>query len=120
MSSASLDPWLSGVRRALGLLASPAHFQRDYLSSLGVPGIVDELALEFDDMNTPVKSLLQAAGATEVLSALNAVEIALADPDLEWTLGALEESPAWRRVRELAGHALRETEPLAREQSHDE
>ena len=113
MSDQSFGPWLSGTKRALGLLASTADIQAQYLSDLGAPGVVDELALELDAMLTPLKSILSARAAERALSKLRDVEEALDDPDLEWTLQSLELSMKWESLRQLAFDALRELQVLA-------
>lgn len=113
MSDFSFGPWLSGVKGALAVLASPPDVQRQHLSDLGVPDVVDELALELDDMLAPLKSILSAKGAERALSRLGELEVALGSPALEWTLRGLTEAREWQGVRRLASDALDELQTLA-------
>jgi hypothetical protein len=45
---------LVDLKQVVGRLAAPAPEQVEYLSGLGVLPCVDELALEFDDVNVPL------------------------------------------------------------------
>lgn len=106
------ESWaLAELYQALQRLASPAVQQRAYLRQLGDVD-ADELALEFDDIVGTVKALVDAGRITPQLGdAIVAVDQQLATMSREdseglWHAEALEESPAWTRVRELAAAAL--------------
>ena len=100
------------VVKSLKLLASEATEQAAYLEKLDVPEIVDELALEFDDLAVLFDQQLQFGFLTESqVKALNAVDAAFdkmsghANANL-WTVDALHSKGEWRQIRELAKAAL--------------
>lgn len=97
--------------RAVGVLAMSAEDQLSYLSSLGVPGGVDELALEFDDTFLLAKQFVQLgwidSETYEQAHSLDAELSAISGSDHAelWTATALTASPQWASIR-LRARAL--------------
>lgn len=94
------------VKTVVRLAATPED-QRAYLNDLGVSGLTDELALEFDDALQPVRHQLRELGIDpvdiariELLSDL-LVDMSGAENEQLWLPEALD-SPPWRRVRDVA------------------
>jgi hypothetical protein len=96
----------SELRAAVTRLASPADAQIAYLHGIGVGGLADELALEFEDLLATHRTTLGPAG--QVLTELDQVLERMsgeANAHL-WTDLALQSAPEWREVRDLAAQAL--------------
>jgi hypothetical protein len=88
---------------AVARLAIPPTEQLAYLASIGVGGLADELALEFDDAYQPVAPLLEELEAPEELREdLTSLDQALTSDSLEWSIAAVGESDAWAEIRHLA------------------
>ena len=100
------------LRDALRLLASPAQSQLDHLSELGVPGGVDELGLEFDDIASAAEDMVESGELSpsqfETMVPLREKLTAMSGPKHAalWTAEALFQSPEWNGVRALARNAL--------------
>ena len=101
--------------RAIAVLAMPWSSQREWLSSLGLPGeprFADELALEFDDGFTLLDQFVRAGWlgerVVEQLQVLDGLLNEMSGPDNAdlWTLESLETSPRWEAVRASARSAL--------------
>lgn len=98
--------------RSIAILALPPEAQIDWLRSfgLGEPGIVDELALEFDQGWAAIESL-RAEGwipgrAIEPLMKIDAVFNSINDPSGPWSVDDLAAAPEWRQIRTLATECL--------------
>jgi hypothetical protein len=102
---------LGWIRTVVSRLADPADEQLRYLREAGIEGVVDELALEFDD-TLPFVARLEEAGAVpsgtrERFARLNEQLDRLSDAgDAAWTEDALRSDPRWQQVRQAAGQAL--------------
>lgn len=88
---------------SLGRLAAPATEQIEYLTSLGVADLVDELALEFDDLYRPIARDLEKA-SPETAAACRALDHMLSSDQLGWTFADLE-SADWEAIRATAAAA---------------
>jgi len=110
-ASIAHQQWLnSEIRAVLTRLAAPAAEQLHYLRGLGPSLVVDELALEFDDI---AEATATTAG---VLSADQQEAVRSVGEQLEsmsgserrylWTPEALEETAEWETVRQRASLAL--------------
>lgn len=100
------------LRESLQVLAAPAVAQLQYLAALGVPGLVDELALEFDDIGAAARDMLeQGELRPSQYEAVGRVDRRLAEmsdsrQEALWTPKALTESSEWAELRQLASAAL--------------
>ncbi len=98
--------------RAVAILALSAEAQLEYLTSIGVPDGVDELALEFDDGRLLVRQFEELGWISAVFRAkvdpLNALlEEMSGETRAElWTRSALMVASEWERVRSLARNLL--------------
>jgi hypothetical protein len=103
---------LERLTQAVRRLSWQARQQQDYLVELGVAGLADELALEFDDAFRPVRQLLDvlqvATPAQVALVALDELldEMSESEADEIWTWAALHHSVEWGQVRALASRTL--------------
>ena len=102
---------LAWIRKVLQLLAADADDQLRYLQDAGISGVVDELALEFEDTLPFVARLVEhgrvPADARTTLDALDEALDRLSDAGAQaWTEAALGSDPRWQRVRELAAISL--------------
>ncbi|WP_410669524.1 hypothetical protein [Amycolatopsis sp. cmx-4-68] len=99
---------LREFREALTRLTWPAERQQAWLREIGVPGLADELALEFDDFYEPLGRSLGHGDATPVLAELDALLTRMSGEVNAhlWRPDALTSEPDWQRVRELATAAL--------------
>ncbi len=102
---------MRSLREALTRLAASPGEQATWLKSVGAH--TDELALELDEVMLIIptaeeEGLISGAVLTEVKT-INALlaEMTGSPDDGEWTLDALDTSPRWARVRDLAAVALR-------------
>lgn len=101
------------LRLAVLRLSEPASNQLEYLSKLSVHDSAEELALEFSDFYVPIRwRIVERDSHHSWLERMDVLD-ALLDKmsgiggDL-WTSQALENSPYWNQVRELAKKALQE------------
>ena len=104
---------LTELRRTLTNLAASPVRQREYLRHLGVNGLVDELALEFDDAYRPAATQLDDR-VPEVGVACRELDRMLSDDELDWDPDALEGEP-WANVRSLASGILELLDARSRE-----
>lgn len=94
------------------LLALPLTDQIRYLHESEIEGVVDELALQFDDA-LPFVAQLEQEGvlAAEVRRAFTDIDSWLSHmsegEEQLWTEAALVSAPEWEQVRLLASRALR-------------
>lgn len=95
---------------ALRHLAAPAPDQIEYLTSLGVADLADELALEFDDSYRTIVGPLQRV-SPDSAAASRELDRMLSSRLLGWTFADLK-SGAWERIRARAADAI---EALARD-----
>jgi hypothetical protein len=101
----------SEMRRTLENLAADAAAQRRYIESLGLSPLIDELALEFDDICSRLSLALEERIVdNETMAALTRVTDQLGTMSGEknaelWRVDALDR-PEWEAVRALARTAL--------------
>jgi hypothetical protein len=94
------------------VLAAPAARQIGHLAPLRLGTMVDELALEFDDIYVvaaPIMDELGWSGAVESALALLDAQLRSMSGQAHaslWTTDALVFAPEWSKVRELAAIAL--------------
>jgi len=105
--------WQPELERSVALLGASSDDQRAWLHATfaGQSGVVvDELALQFDDLWLGGKIIHAAGISIELRESLEALDQALDEmsgsknADL-WTEGALASRPEWANVRRLAGRA---------------
>jgi hypothetical protein len=105
--------WQPELERSVVLLGASSDDQRAWLHATfaGQSGVVvDELALQFDDLWLEGKIIHAEGISIELRESLEALDQALDDmsgsesADL-WTEDALASRPEWANVRSLAGHA---------------
>lgn len=100
------------LRDATTVLASEPAAQLQYLEQLGVAGVVDELALEYDDVASAAKDMLQAGEIDRVqYEAIQSLSKYLDDMSGAknknlWQPENLSVAPEWETVRRLADHLL--------------
>lgn len=85
---------------SLRRLAAPATDQIEYLTSLGVADLADELALEFDDLYRPIARDLDQVSA-ESAATCRDLDHMLSSDQLGWTFADLE-SAEWGLIRATA------------------
>lgn len=95
----SLQPLID----VLGRLAAAAPDQIEYLTAVGVADLVDELALEFDDLYRPRAPQLEGASA-EAAAACRELDRMLSSDRLGWSFADLE-STEWEKIRATAAAA---------------
>ncbi len=88
---------------SLGRLAAPATDQIEYLTSLGVADLADELALEFDDLYGPIARELEQV-SPESAAACRELDRMLSSDQLGWTFADLETAD-WELIRATAAAA---------------
>jgi len=88
---------------SLDRLAAPATEQVRYLTSLGVSGLADELALEFDDLYRPIVADLEQL-SLEAAALCRELDRLLSSDRLGWTFADLE-STEWELIRATAAAA---------------
>ncbi len=88
---------------SLWRLAAPATDQIEYLTSLGVADLADELALEFDDLYRPIARDLDQV-SPELAAACRDLDRMLSSDQLGWTFADLE-SAEWGLIRATAAAA---------------
>lgn len=88
------------------MLSWSADDQLAYLDGIGVPGLVDELALLFDDSMATVPALseegLLSAEANRALQKIDDALGRMSGPDGPWDAESLATAPEWTEVRDLA------------------
>lgn len=89
---------LQALVDSLDRLASAAPEQIEYLTALGVAGLADDLALEFDDLYRPRAELLEEVSA-QAAAACRENDRMLSSDQLGWTFADLE-SAEWAIVGE--------------------
>jgi hypothetical protein len=103
---------LASLIRAVAVLALPAADQVEWVDSLGVGPVADELALELGDGALLAQQFVEAGWlGADNLSPLMAVDLLLKDMSgLEnealWDYPALNSSPRWAAVRKRAKDVL--------------
>ena len=96
------------LSEAVRCLALPAEEQLTFLSRLGVPGVIDELALQFHDLAVIADQLLGAGKITpEQLSVVKGLDEVLTGMSGRhnaslWTEDSLKRSASWEDVRRRA------------------
>lgn len=107
-SSTACDPraFLGRLRTVTDMLSWSAEDQLAYLDGIGVPGLVDELALLFDDSMATVPALsedgLLCAEANRALQKIDDALGRMSGPQGPWDAESLATAPDWTTVRELA------------------
>lgn len=108
----------SELLRMLEILASPAEGQVEYLKKMVAQSmkgaeLVDELALDFDDAYQCSRELRDEGEISDRLyKALSEIELHFDsmsgnNDDHLWSFAGLRDREEWRRVRVLAGAALK-------------
>jgi len=98
--------------RSVAVLALPPEAQIDWLRSfgLGEPGIVDELALEFDAGWSAIESFRTEnwipEPAMEPLRKIDALLKSMNGPSGPWSVDELSCAPEWQQIRALAIESL--------------
>lgn len=88
--------------KAVAHLAWSPEEQLSYLTNLGVAPLLDELALEFDDIYRPiVADLIPRSHDVALVDALRAVDAALSSDALRWNFENIDD-PGWQAVRSTA------------------
>lgn len=94
---------LDSIIEVLARLAAPADLQIEYLTRLGVAPLIDELALEFDDIFKPLAHRIDGRpGWKNALASLRELDSSLDSDQLPWTIDDLRESRDWEEIRRLA------------------
>lgn len=96
----------------LDRLAAEPTEQRDYLARLGTWPVLDELALEFDDVVDAYRASV-TEDATSALDELDRVLDSMSSDEDAWIGDALTADGRWTKVRALAREALRQLRPVA-------
>lgn len=106
-----LDSWLLSLCEVVRRLASEPDEQIAYLTRLGVAPSLDELALEFEDVYSPLQPLIEAAPeGTTLAESLRALNSALSVEALGWAFDNIRD-PAWSQVRTASTLVLRRLNP---------
>lgn len=106
------SPRLQRLIESTKLLSAGGEEQLTALSSMGVPDVVDELALNFDDDVRLVDSMVEdgeLGGAAKAAAANLDRQLGNMSGEKNahlWTPEALRTSPEWSELRRLAGHLL--------------
>jgi hypothetical protein len=100
------------LRDSLTVLAAPAHEQLAHLERLELPGLVDEIALEYDDVAAAADYMselgelsLEQCEYVKKLNQFMKTFSGQANAHL-WTPEALRSAPEWEQVRKMARHCL--------------
>ena len=94
--------------KSLNILSLKSDAQLAYLDEIGVPGIIDELALEFDDIAIMAKQKQKEQEITEnqykLISELSEKLDLMSGEDKShfWTEYSLKNDKEWEEIRELA------------------
>jgi hypothetical protein len=101
------------LKEAATVLASHPNEQLKHLEEIGVPGGVDELALEYDAIAAAAKDM-QLSGELspsqyEATRALNQLLSEMSAKDYQdlWTIESLSSASQWQEVRRLASGLLK-------------
>jgi hypothetical protein len=109
MSGDGMAGQVRRLRQVTDILGWAAEDQLTYLRELGVGGVVDELALQFDDSYRVLAELrrrdLVSHQAEEALAAVDVQLSAMSNGDL-WSERSVRDAPEWMTVRSLAKRAL--------------
>lgn len=102
---------VADLRVVVERLAASPEIQVSYLDALGVLPLVDEMALEFDDLYRPALAhLVTGDVSAEVTSGLARIDDALSamssGAETLWLAPALRDAAEWARVRGLARTVL--------------
>lgn len=89
---------------SLGRLAAPPSEQIEYLTTLGVADLVDELALEFDSYYRPCTRQLERT-SPDAAVACREIDRMLSSRRLGWYFVDLD-SPEWEAIRAVAKVAV--------------
>jgi len=99
------------LKQAIEVLASEANQQESWLADLGIRGVVNELALNFDDIAPCANDMLTNGELSQAQFALvQELDTYLkrisgpAHPEL-WTSEAMHTSAEWTEIRNLAREA---------------
>ncbi len=112
MSQLTADPLI----RAIRILSLSAEEQLRILYEWGIPDVIDELALQFDDFAILADQLFESGQLeTKQLELVKEIDRLLADMSGEknaalWTPEALRNSPLWEKIRLLSREFLSITE----------
>jgi len=104
---------LTMLADALRLLAADTEAQLQYLTDLGLPQGVDELALEYDAIAAAAQTMLESGELNEeqadCIQSLNArLESMSGEANAHlWTPQALRSAQQWQDIRILADKCLR-------------
>lgn len=108
-------PWvIKELNDVLWRLASDAEVQIQYLSSIGDPRNVDELALELDDIEPLLPQVVEAGlispdTAQQITDVGNQLRTMSGEENaILWTQESLKHSEEWERVRQLARQAAKD------------
>lgn len=99
---------LANLVRSIAVLALPADDQAEWIDSLGVGPVVDELALELGDGALLTHQFVEAGWlGAEVQPPLQALDALLTDMSgpsnaALWDVAALRTSPRWAELRAQA------------------
>lgn len=100
------------LQDALTALASDADAQLRYLKDQGVPGCIDELALDYDDMAAAANDMLQVGeidiDQRDCIKSLNEFLKHFSGESNAhlWTPDALQSAAEWKQVRSMARNCL--------------
>ena len=99
--------------KSLGTLSSTAEAQLEYLRKIELPELIDELALEFDDMAVAAGDMLQRHEIVEdqyrsVKSLQDLLKRMSSQSNAKlWTSEVLASAQEWETVRKMASECLR-------------
>ena len=103
---------LKVLKDSLTVLAPQADVQLMHLEQLGIPGCIDELALEYDDVAHTVDIMLERNDLEErqlyCVKKLDALLERMSGPNTThlWTAEAFRSAREWNQVRALATECL--------------
>jgi hypothetical protein len=103
---------IQSLKNSLNTLASDAEAQLEHLRKLGLPGGIDELALEYDDIAAAADDMFRLheldknqCDSVKKLRNLLSRMSGKANSVL-WTAEALCSAPEWKEVRSVAKECL--------------
>lgn len=105
-------PPLQQLRDSLAVLAAAAQEQLAHLERLELPGLVDEIALEYDDVAAAADYMCELGELTPeqrvCVKELNQFMNTFSGQDHAhlWTPEALYSAPQWEQVRRMATECL--------------
>lgn len=101
------------LRQSLAILAAPAPEQLKYLESLGIPGVIDELAEDYHDMALAARPLYAQGEITGeardcILSLDDLMDKMSGGPEKAefWSETALASAKEWQDIRGNAKRCL--------------